>query len=68
MSNDRHDVKQLKLNFDAIEQTLSGNRGFPGLSLIVNNPVAKQPAASALEPNSPEITNIIRKLGKSLGW
>lgn len=64
MSNDRLDVKQLPLDFSVRDMAYSH------LSLVINNAAQSTvtQVTQNLEPNSPEITRIIRDLGKTLTW
>ena len=79
MSNDRHDVKQLALNFETkvfdfraaqeISSLVSAAPvAFGPLSLVVDNSLLVRQNEGHLEPNSPEITRLILDLGKKLSW
>jgi len=68
MSKEHHEIEQLTLDFESKQQVFVGKSGLGELTLVVNNTISPQPTTSMLKPNSPEITHIIRSLGKSLGW
>jgi hypothetical protein len=72
MSSDRNDKRQLVLDFGVNnKETLSfepvRQKAATGLYLIVSNTTAV-PASASIEPNSSEITRIIRAVGNSIGW
>lgn len=77
MNKDRRDMQQLTLDFDGVASVLhaeavrfAAESGARRLSLIVNNTncMSSSVEKQSLEPNSPQITELILSLGKSLGW
>lgn len=68
VSNKRHESKQLTLDFDAKGNDLRAKAPISDLRLVIDNTVITQQAEAELEPNSPEISKIIRSLGESLSW
>jgi len=71
MDDDHLASRQLVLDFEETKPEVSyrESRPTPHLALVVDNSIcAPSSPTFKLEPNSVEVTNIIRTLGRSLSW